>query len=75
MARPQPVRLREAPGEVAPDAHVIDVPYKEVRAGKGSLLGRIWVGVKAVLIAAAIGFLIPPAWVLVQTIADYFRPN
>jgi hypothetical protein len=75
MARPQPVRLREAPGDVAPNAHVIDVPYKEVGAGKRSWLGRLWLGVKAVLIAAAIGFLIPPAWVLLQTIADYFAPN
>lgn len=75
MPRPQTVRLREAPGRPAPDAEVIDVPYTEVRTGRRTLLGRLWFGVKAVLIAALTGFLIPPAWVLVQTIADYFAPR
>lgn len=71
MARPEPVRLREAPGRPAPDAQVIDARYQEI-GKKRRLLRRIWNGVLTVLAVAAIGFLIPPAIVVVRAAADYF---
>jgi len=73
MPKPQPVRLREAPGGPAPDAQVIDVPYVEVRKRRG-ILGRVWFALVAVFWAAVIGFLIPPAWLLAQEIAAMFGP-
>jgi len=73
MARPEPVRLREAPGRPAPDAPVIDVPYVEVRKKRG-LLRKLWLALVAVFWAAVIGFLIPPTWVLIQEIGAMFAP-
>ena len=74
MTRPDPIRLREAKdGAPAPSARVIDAQFKEVGVKRRTLLGRLWIALIAVFWAAAIGFLIPPAWVAIQTIGDQFR--
>lgn len=74
MARQHPVRLREAPGRPVDDAQVIDAKFVEVGAKRRTLLGRVLKALLWMVLAAAIGFLIPPAWVLFQMIADQFRP-
>lgn len=48
-----------------PTAAVIDAEFRIV-GRKRRLLGALWRGVLAVLVAALIGFLIPPLWVLVE---------
>jgi hypothetical protein len=75
MPRNDTIRLREAPGRPAPDAEVIDVKYVEVGAKRRRLLGRLWMALVTVFWAAVIGFLIPPAWVLVETVGSYFAPS
>ncbi len=74
MPRPNVVRLREAPGAPGGDARVIDAKFTEVRAKRRSWLSRLWTACVAVFWAAVIGFLIPPAWVLVQEIGAMFTP-
>jgi hypothetical protein len=71
VARHQTFRLREAPGRPAPEARVIDADYSEV-GKKRRFLRRVLNGVLTVLAAAAVGFLIPPAFVVVQEISAYF---
>jgi hypothetical protein len=75
MARHHPVRLREAPGQPAPDAHVIDAKYVEVGRKRRGILGRLWIACVAVFWAALIGLLIPPAIVVVQEIGAMFAPS
>ena len=74
MTRPHVVRLRETPGEPARDTRVIDAKFTEVGLKRRSILGRLWMACVAVFWAAAIGFLIPPAWVVVQEIGAMFAP-
>jgi hypothetical protein len=75
MARNHTTRLREAPGHPAHDAQVIDVKYKEVGAKRRGVLGRLWIACVAVFWAAVIGFLIPPAWVVMQEIGAMLAPG
>ncbi len=75
MPRPEPVRLREAPGRPAPDAEVIDVKYVEVGRKRRGILGKLWFALVTVVWAAVIGFLIPPAWMLIQDIGAMFAPR
>jgi hypothetical protein len=75
MSRPQPVRLREAPGSPAPDAEVIDAKYVEVGRKRRGVFGRLWIALVTVFWVAVIGFLIPPAWVLIQEIGAMFAPR
>jgi hypothetical protein len=72
MSRSQPVRLREAPGGPAPDARVIDAKFTEVGRKRRGVLGRVWIALVALFWAAVIGFLIPPAWIVMQEIGAYF---
>jgi len=74
MGRHESIPLRESGEALAPDARVIDVKYTEVRDPRHTIWGRIKAALQAVLWAAAIGFMIPPAWVLIQTIGATFRP-
>jgi hypothetical protein len=75
MARPHPTRLRETPGQPAPDARVIDAKYEEVGAKRRGLFGRLWVACVAVFWAVVIGLLIPPAIVVIQEIGAMFQPG
>jgi hypothetical protein len=75
MARPHTIRLREVKGAApAPADRVIDARFKEIGASRRSLWGRFKLAAMAVLCAAAIGFLIPPLWLLAQRIAEQFAP-
>ncbi len=74
MPKQQPVRLREAPGRPDPGAQVIDVAYVEVNKKRRGIFGRIWLALVAVFWAAVIGFLIPPAWMMIQEIGAMFAP-
>jgi hypothetical protein len=74
MGRHDIIRLHEAKGLPPTEARVIDVQFSEVRGARRTLWGRVTAGLQALLWAAAIGFLIPPAWVLIQLIGDMVRP-
>lgn len=74
MGRHEPLRLRETSEVFPPGAPVLDVEFTEVGAKPRTLWDRIKAGLQALLWAATIGFLIPPAWVLLQRIGDMFRP-
>ena len=73
MGRHEPIQLREIERTLAPDTRVLDVKYKEVRGERRTLWGRTKSALQALVWAAAIGFLIPPAWVLVQVITATVR--
>lgn len=72
MQREQTHRLQEAPGRPAPDARVIDAQFDEIGAKKRGLLARMWRGVVTVFWVAVIGFMIPPALVVINEISAYF---
>jgi hypothetical protein len=74
MGRHEPIRLREVGDAIAANADVIDVSFTEVGGERRTLWDRIKAALQAILWAATIGFLIPPAWVLVQIIGEMFRP-
>jgi hypothetical protein len=64
MPRPVPLReVRDAPPP--PSAQIIDARFKVV-GRKRRVLAIVWRGLTAVFWAAVIGFLIPPAWMLLQ---------
>jgi hypothetical protein len=72
MARPEPIPLREAgPPQPLRERKVIDAEFRIVGRKRG-WLGAAWRACVAVFWAAAIGFLIPPAWVFFETIGAYF---
>ncbi len=71
MGRHDIIRLHEAEGLPSADARVIDVAFREV--ARRSWWDRTKAGLQALLWAAAIGFLIPPAWVLVQRVGELLR--
>lgn len=50
---------------------MIDADYTEV-GKKRRFLQRLWNGVLTVLAVAAVGFLIPPVFVVVQAASEYF---
>lgn len=74
MGRPETIRLREARGLPNDDARVIDVRFTEVGGARRTFWGRIKAGLQALLWAATIGFLIPPALVLAQRFGHLFLP-
>lgn len=74
MARPQPVRLREAPGSPVDDTRVIDAKFTEVGVKRRGWVGRVWMACVAVFWAAVIGLLIPPALMLINEIGAMFAP-
>lgn len=75
MGQPHPTRLREV--EAAPPleaAKVIDARYKVV-GRKRRALKMLWGALVAAFWAAAIGFLIPPAWIFLERVGEYFAQN
>ena len=60
----QATRLREVRDAVSHDSNIIDASYTIVRERK--LLQRIKTAMLAVLCAAAVGFMIPPLWIVAQ---------
>ena len=73
MGRHEPTRLRETRATIAPNAKVLDVTFSEVGRGRRTIWGGVKAGLQTLLWAATIGFLVPPAWVLIQRIGDLFR--
>jgi hypothetical protein len=73
MGRHETIRLRETERTIAPNARVLDVKFREVRGERRTLWGRTKSVLQALVWAAAIGFLIPPAWVLLQVITQTVR--
>jgi hypothetical protein len=73
MGRHEPIQLRELERTRAHDARVLDVQYKEVRGERRTLWGRTKSVLQALVWAAAIGFMLPPAWVLIQVITATVR--
>lgn len=70
----KPIRLRESAANFPPGTPVIDVHFTEVGGMRRTLWGRVKAGLRALLWAAAIGLLIPPAWMLIQRLGDMFGP-
>ncbi|MBL8538313.1 MAG: hypothetical protein JNM59_12980 [Hyphomonadaceae bacterium] len=70
MPRPKPVPLREVANTPVDEAAVIDAKYRVV-GRKRRILRALWRGVLAIVVAATIGFLIPPAWVVIQAVAAW----
>jgi hypothetical protein len=75
MGRHEPIhlretQLRETQRTIAPNARVLDVQFREVRSQRRTLWGRTKSVLQALVWAAAIGFLIPPAWVLIQVVTE-----
>lgn len=66
MPRPTTTRLREQPAAAPLKAPVIDATFKVV--GRRTWLGHIWRALLALCAVAAVGFLIPPLWVLVRSV-------
>jgi hypothetical protein len=62
--------LREVDNAPLKEAQVIDARFKIV-GRKRRVLRAVWRGLLAVGAAALAGFLIPPAWMLIQTLAGY----
>lgn len=75
MGRHETIRLRETREVFAPEAPVIDAHFVEVGAERRTIWGRVKAGLQALLWAAAVGFLIPPAWVLVRVIVQTIWPR
>ncbi len=73
MGRHEPLQLRETKSAIAPDARVLDVKFTEVDGERRTLWGRTKAALHALLWAATVGFLIPPAWVLIQVTRDLLR--
>ncbi len=71
MPRPHPVRLREAPDAAPAHAPVIDARFKVV-GRRRAVVRRVAVWLMAIAAAAAVGFLIPPLWVLIEEILALF---
>lgn len=72
MPRPQTMHVQEAPGRPAADARVIEAQFDEVGVKKRGWLARTWRGVVTVFWVAAIGFMIPPALLVIQEVSNYF---
>lgn len=68
MPAPRATLLRETP-QAAQTGTVIDARYEVVKGKKNGILRRIKTALTWILLAALIGFLIPPTWVLVQDIS------
>ena len=72
MPRSETVRLREAEAATPMhDTRVIDAEFRVV-GRKRRAVSLAWKALIAVFWAAAIGFLIPPAWIFFETIGAYF---
>lgn len=65
MPRLRATPLRETPNAAPPTARVIDAKFTVVGRKRG-ILRAVWTAFVAVAIAAAIGFAIPPLFVLTQ---------
>ncbi len=65
MREPRPILLRETPNAAPANARIIDVNF-EIVDRKRSILGNIWITCIAIFWATVIGFLIPPAWLIVE---------
>jgi hypothetical protein len=73
MGRHETIHLRETERTLAPNARVLDVKFSEVRGERRTPWGRTKSVLQKLVWAAAIGFLIPPAWVLIQVITETVR--
>ena len=70
MPREPVTRLQEAQGPLPDDADVIDAKFTEVGGRRARFWRRVRTALVALFWAAAIGFLIPPAWVLLQRLHE-----
>lgn len=69
MGRHETIQLRESMSTIAPSV-VIDARFTEIGRTRRTAWGRVKSVLQALLWAAAIGFLIPPAWVVIQVIGE-----
>jgi hypothetical protein len=65
MRAPRTIPLRETPAAAPEGARIIDASFEIVTRRRG-LLSRVWIMGVAIFWAALIGFLIPPAWLLIE---------
>lgn len=75
MPRSEPVSLRKADARrPLRESDVIDAQFRLV-GRKRRALGAAAKALLVVLIAALVGFMIPPAWLFFATIGAYFAGN
>lgn len=72
MPRQHPTRLREIETPPPPSGDIIDARFKVI-GRKRRLLRWVWGGIVTIFWAALIGFMIPPAWVALNYLRDFFR--
>ncbi|MEZ6023998.1 MAG: hypothetical protein R3C16_11425 [Hyphomonadaceae bacterium] len=72
--RQQATRLREVTDAPPPqgEAKVIDAKFSVVGPKPRGWLARLWMGLVALGVAALIGFLIPPLWIILREIFAQF---
>lgn len=64
--------LREVKSATPRAGRVIDAKFTEVRGERRTLWGKVKLAIAALVWAVVIGFLIPPAWMLVQRMSAAF---
>ena len=66
-----PVKLKETHGDFASDAKVIDAQFTVVKRPRerGGFFSRVLRYLLILIGVAVVGFLIPPAWVIVTELA------
>ncbi len=73
MAKPHATRLRENIEPVSDGAHIIDASFTVVRdpyaPKKRGWFRAVWLYIFALVIAAALGFIVPPLFVLMGALA------
>lgn len=74
MPAPRSTVLRETPDAAPSGAQVIDAQYQVVGGKSRGVLRRIKTALLALFWAALVGFLIPPAWVLVHEVGAMLAP-
>ena len=63
-------QLRQMKGAPPRDARVIDAKFTEVRGERRSWWGKLKLAFITLFWAVVIGFLIPPAWIVVQRVSE-----
>lgn len=72
MPAPRATVLRETPDAAQSGARVIDAQYQVVGGKSRGILRRVGKVAMTIFWAALVGFLVPPAWVIIHTIGEMF---
>lgn len=73
MPAPRSTVLRETPDAAQSGGPVIDAQYQVVGGKSRGILRRARKVLMAIFWAALVGFMIPPAWILIHAIGEMFE--